>query len=404
MPIPVRGTRSPLLLVLAYVGFVSLGLPDGLLGVATPSIRRDYGLAAQDIGALLVAYTAGYLASSSVSGWVLTRTGVGTLLSLSCLATAASLLGYAASPWWSLMVAWGTLSGLGAGAIDAGLNAWVAERHSARIVNWLHGFYGVGASGGPLVMTLVLALGWSWRSGYAVVGASQLALAVCFAATRRSWRDGEPGHAAPAATGHGGASRRWATLGETMRRPALWLGVALFLVYTGLEASAGVWAYTMLTQAREVPATEAGVWVSLFWLGLTAGRFAFGWLVAHAPLLLLLRASLGAIVLGTLPLAIDLGPLATLGGLVVSGLAMAPLFPSFIATTPARLGAGHTANAVGLQVSAATLGAALGPTLVGFVVGRLGAGAVGTALLAGALVLFALHEGAARAGRGQPIG
>jgi len=413
--------RRLLLLVLAYVGFVSLGLPDGLLGVAAPSILRDYRLPPEGLGALLAAFTAGYLASSFAAGFLLRRMGVGTLLALSCLATSASLLGYAASPWFWLMVACGTLSGLGAGAIDAGLNTWVATRHGARTVNWLHGFYGVGASGGPLVMTLVLTLGLPWRAGYALVGVAQLALAVCFASTRRLWSEPATVDAEPrgvVATGDGAAASATgatpsprptpppASARATLRLPVVWLGVALFFLYTGLEATAGVWAYSMLTAARGVPAATAGVWVSLFWGGLTVGRFAFGLLVGRAPLVRLLRASLGLVVAGAVPLALDLGAAATVGGLVVLGLALAPIFPSFIATTPARLGAAHVANGVGFQVAAATLGAAAGPTLAGFLVGRFGPGAIGPALLAGALLLLALHEGVARreARLAQPIG
>ena len=161
--------------------------PDGLLGVATPSIRATFVLAPEDIGELLISVTAGYLLSSFNSGLVVSRLGVGVLLALSCLLTSVSLLGYAlASAWW-MMLGFGVLSGLGAGAIDAGLNTWVATHFTARTVNWLHAFYGVGAATGPLVMTAVLAAGRPWRSGYAIVGVGQLVLAGGFAWTRQRW-------------------------------------------------------------------------------------------------------------------------------------------------------------------------------------------------------------------------
>jgi fucose permease len=398
-------SRRLLLLVLAYVGFVSLGLPDGLLGVAAPSILREYRLVPADIGALLTAFTAGYLLSSFGSGWLLRRMTVGTLLASSCLATATSLVGYAVSPWWALMVLGGTLSGLGAGAIDAGINTWVATRHGARTINWLHAFYGIGASGGPLVMSAVLAAGWPWRAGYAIVGLGQLALATWFAATRELWVDARApsvGDAEPAQP----ATRPHATAGDTLRLPIVWLSIALFFVYTGLEATAGVWTYSMLTEARGVPAGTAGLWVSFFWLGLTGGRFAFGALVGRAALRLLLRATISLIALGAALVAFDLGTAATLAGIVLCGLAMAPVFPSFIAVTPSRLGEAHTANGVGFQIAAAVLGAAALPTLVGVLVGRFGLDAFGPALFAGAVLLFVLHEAAARrdAVTAQPIG
>ncbi|HET8677250.1 MAG TPA: MFS transporter, partial [Blastocatellia bacterium] len=135
-----KSKQGLLLIGLAYVSFISLGLPDGLLGVAWPSIRSHFGLPIDSLGALLVMFTAGYLLSSFTSGRLLARISVGTLLALSCLATAASLMGYAVAPAWRVVVALGALAGLGAGAIDAGLNIYAARHFSARVVNWLHAF------------------------------------------------------------------------------------------------------------------------------------------------------------------------------------------------------------------------------------------------------------------------
>src|SRR5262245_1193340 len=135
--------RSALLIALAYVGFISLGMPDGLLGVAWPSMRATFGLPLDALGSLLILFTTGYLLSSSSSGWMLARVSVGSLLSLSCLATSASLFGYSLAPSWWILSAFGLLGGLGAGAIDAGLNTYVATYHSARTVSWLHACYGL---------------------------------------------------------------------------------------------------------------------------------------------------------------------------------------------------------------------------------------------------------------------
>lgn len=396
-----------LLVVLAYCGFVSLGLPDGLLGVATPSILATFALAPEDVGALLVAFTTGYLVSSFASGTIVARLGVGTLLAASALATAISLGGYATTGSWPVMLACGALSGLGAGAIDAGLNTWVATHHGPRTVNWLHACYGVGASAGPLVMTAVLAAGRPWRLGYALVGAGQLVLALGFAATTRLWSrpaDAPGAVLAPAQPAHGGAH---APVRATLRLPAAWLGAACFFVYTGLEATTGVWAYSLLTEARGVPIAAAGTWVSAFWGGLTAGRFLFGFVAERAPLATLLRASFAAAGVGALLLASNAGDVASAGGLVLSGLAMAPIFPSLIATTPARVGLRHTGNTVGLQVAAATLGAALLPAATGVLVGRLGFEVVAPTVVVAAVALAALHELLERlspGSGGQPIG
>ena len=395
-----RSRASTLLVILAYVGFVSLGLPDGLLGVATPSIRVTFALAPEDIGGLLVSFTAGYLLSSFNTGLIVSRLGVGVLLALSCLLTAVSLVGYAlASAWW-MMLGFAVLSGLGAGAIDAGLNTWVATHFTARTVNWLHAFYGVGAATGPLVMTAVLAAGRPWRSGYAIVGVGQLVLAGGFAWTRQRWLAPSAVPSAVESAAYAESARAPSVLAaaaapssiETLRLPAVWLGIAVFFVYTGTEATAGVWSYSVLTQARGVPVATAGFWVSLFWIGLTLGRFVFGFVAEHARMVTLLRASLIAIALGSSLFALNLGAFATVVGLTTSGFAMAPIFPSLIAMTPARLGARHTGNAVGFQVAAAILGAAGLPSLVGVLVGRFGLEAVGWSVLAAALGLITLHE------------
>ena len=366
---------------LAYLAFVSLGLPDGLQGVAWPSIRATFALPIDALGTLLVTFTAGYLVSSFTSGWLLSRAGVGTLLALSCAATALSLLGYALAPAWSVMVALGVLSGLGAGAIDAGLNTFAATRFSARMVSWLHACYGVGAAVGPALMTVVLARGGPWQRGYAIVGLAQLALALGFALTRTRWTSGreEPAPSSP----------RPATIASTGRLPAVWLGVLGFLIYTGIEATAGTWAYSLFTEARGIPPGAAGTWVSLYWVSLTAGRLLAGALAGLVSPHTLLRACpLGLLLGATL---VWLGTAGSWGGLglLLVGLAEAPIFPSLISTTAARIGPSHVANAVGFQIAAAVLGQSVLPALAGVLARALGLEVIGAVLVAAALALSA---------------
>lgn len=227
-----------LLISLAYLSFVSLGLPDGLLGIAWPSIRASFDLSIDALGALLVMFTAGYLISSFSSGRLLARMSVGALLALSCLATAASLVGYALAPSWWMLVALGSLAGLGAGAIDAGLNTFAATNFSARMVNWLHACYGIGAATGPVIMTTVLGANRPWQYGYAIVGIWQLLLAVCFSLTHRHWLGASKAQESETPTSIKATSSL-----ETLRLTAAWLSIAIFFVYTGIEAAAGAWAY-----------------------------------------------------------------------------------------------------------------------------------------------------------------
>ena len=380
--------KSRLLLIgLAYLSFVSLGLPDGLNGVAWPSIRASFNLPIDALGALLVMFTAGYLVSSFTSGRLLARMSVGTLLALSCLATAASLIGYALAPAWHVMVAFGMIAGLGAGAIDAGLNTFAATQFSERMVNWLHACYGIGASLGPVIMTSVLAARHSWQRGYAIVGIWQLLLAFCFLLTRRWWpKTIEAQETSASGNMHvaGGLT--------TLRMPIVWLSVAVFFIYTGIEAAAGVWAYSLFIESRAVSMVTAGTWVSLYWGGLTVGRLLSGIAVGFVSVHRLLRWSIIGVAVGAALVWLNVMNLISFLGLGLMGLASAPIFPSMIATTPLRLGKAHIANAIGFQIAAAVLGQSLLPTIVGIIARRFGLEIVGPALLAAALLLLGLYE------------
>lgn len=372
---------SFLLIGLAYLGFVSLGLPDGLLSVAWPSIRAFFNLQLDALGALLVMFTIGYLLSSFSSGQLLARLNVGALLALSCLATATSLIGYALTPLWWVLVALGVLSGLGAGAIDAGLNTYVATHHSARTVNWLHACYGVGATSGPVLMT---DLPWQW--GYGLVGLGQLVLAGCFGLTRTWWPTTSAVQDTSAATPvHMAASV------STLRLPVVWLSLAVFFIYTGLEAAVGMWAYTLFTEARAIPMSTAGIWVSTYWGVFTVGRLVAGFVASFVPVSRLLRVCIIGIACGAALIWLNFTSLLSFLGLALMGLSSAPVFPSLIATTPERLGESHTANGVGFQIAAAVLGQSLLPSLVGVLARHLGLEIVGPALLMAALLLLVLY-------------
>jgi fucose permease len=388
----------PLLLILAALAFVGLGLSDGLLGVAWPSVRATFGLSHDALGPLLVVFTAGGLLSGAGGGPLVARLGAGRLISLGALALAAGLLGAAVAPLWPFMVGSSFLAGLGAGAIDAGVNTYAADRHGPRALNWLHAAWGIGVSAGPILMISLIAAGASWRGGYALVGAALTVLGFAILFTKGRWRtlggdrpapsDIEPGaHAAPRASAR-----------QTLRLPRAWLGIAFFFVYTGLEAAAGQWAFSLFTEARGVSAPTAGLWVSLYWASLTAGRLLFGAIAGLAPLRLLLRGCLIAAVLGTALLALGGlpppggAPVLSFLGLALAGLALAPLYPSLVAGTPARMSHAHAANAVGFQVASAALGAAVLPGAIGLLASASSLEVVGPALLGGAVLLLALYE------------
>jgi fucose permease len=376
------------LTLFAFLAFASLGLPDGLLGVAWPSVRAEFSVPLSRLGHLLAAAMVGYLASSFTSGALVRQLGVGWLLFWSTLLVVASLLGYAWSAAWVLLLLAGLLAGLGAGAIDAGINAYAAQAFSPRCITWLHASYGVGATIGPLVMTAALMSGTGWRRGYLIVGVLLTAMAVCFLMTVRWW-DADSPASAP-------ARQAGPSIAAALAQPRVWHQALLFFVYTGLEVAAGQWSFTWLHEGRGLGMDVAGFAVSAYWASLTAGRVAFGLLAGRVGAEPILRAAIAATVLGALAMCVADGAGPSVAALALLGFAFAPIYPLMIAATPARVGREFAGHAIGFQVASAYLGAAALPGLGGWLSLRAGLGAIPVLVLAGALVLLALHEGMRR--------
>ena len=385
-------SRRRFLALLAFLAFISLGLPDGLLGVSWPSVRGDFGLPLDALGLLVAVTTAGYLTSSFFSGTVLRALPIGTVLALSTAAAATALLGFALAPVWPLMVALGFLAGLGGGAVDAGLNAYGATHFSARTLNWLHAFFGLGTTLGPLIVTAVLSAGLVWRWSYAVVGSAQVLLAVTFFASRKRWVQGaDIGETAPPVRAAGAL--------ETLRRPVVWLGMLTFFFYSGVEIATAQWSYSLLTLGRGVPEATAGLFVSFYWGGLMVGRVLFGFVADHVPLAKTLRWCIIGSFVGALLFWLE--PTRSLSpvGLTMIGFFFAPVFASLISLTPARVGAAHADSAIGFQIAAAGLGGATLTGLIGVLAHALGLEVIGAAIVVFVLILLALYEGLMRRGR-----
>lgn len=386
-------TRTPaaLLAALSFLAFVSLGLPDGVAGVAWPSVRATYGLPVSHLGLLLAAGVTGYFLASFNSGTLVARLGIGGLLFWSSVFVVVGLIGYAVSPGWWVMVAFGLFTGLGSGAIDAGINAYAAHHFSPRSMTWLHACYGLGAMLGPLLMTAVLTTRGSWREGYALLAVLLAGMTAAFFFTRRWWEsDGRS--ASPEAPG--AAPEPPAGVGETLARPSVWLAVVFFFVYTGTEVAAGQWSYSLFVEspARRIAPATAGVWVGIYWGGLMAGRVVFGALANHVSPRLIVRVTSASLPVGALLLWLNPTPLVSFLGLALMGFMFAPIFPLMMSLTPARVGPRYATHAVGFQVAAATLGAAALPWAAGALAKRMGLEVIGPYLLVASLALPLLHE------------
>ncbi|MEU1602726.1 MFS transporter [Micromonospora matsumotoense] len=446
----------PALLLLAYLAFVSLGLPDGLLGVGWPSISAEFGVPTGAVGLVLTAGTIGYLTSSVLAGFTLARLGVGRLLAGSTLLASLALTGYATAPALTVLICCALVLGLGSGAIDSGLNAYAAGAFGARHMNWMHAFFGLGVAIGPLVMTAMLSTGAGWRWGYAVTAAAQLVLATAFALTVGAWRDRtggptSPKRAAPAdhtagappanATGgpvghpargpvddaargpvddaargpvddaavarHGrpvddAAARVGAPepaamrIAETLRLPAVWFGALAFAIYVAIEVSAGLYAFLLLTEGRGLPATVAGLSVSGYWGSLFVGRVVQGLVAERLGTDRVLRGSLLGMTAGAVLIALPAPGWVSVAGLVVLGFAAAPVFPLLTLTTAERVGRQHADRVIGVQIGAAGIGAALIPAGLGVLLGDTSVRLLGPVLTVLAVALLVAHAAAAR--------
>jgi fucose permease len=391
--------------VLAYWAFVSLGLPDGLLGVGWPSMRTEFGVSTEALGVLLLASTTGYLISSVAAGFTLERLGVGRLLAGSVTLAATALAGFAVSPVLAVMVGFALLAGFSGGAVDAGLNAYAAGAFGPRHMNWLHASFGLGVALGPLIMTAVITSGTSWRWGYAIAATAEFLLGLLFLRATRSWGESRTGHVnrdphhAPVSGDPHHAPveamvpprRR-----ETLRLPAVWYGVVTFAVYVAIEAGAGVWAYVFLTEGRGVGTAVAGVCVSGYWVSLFAGRVVQGVVAERVGAGRVLLGSLVGMAGGAVLVAIPAPAWLAVLGLVIIGFAAAPVFPLLTLTTTDRVGAAHADRAIGLQVAAAALGGAVLPAGIGVLMSRIAVDAYGPALVVLGVSLIALYAAAGR--------
>jgi len=333
-------------LLLSYLAFLGISLPDGLFGVAWPSMSRDLGVPLGALGLMLPLGVASSMLSSASTGVLLARIGLGRLLATSIAVTGVALLTQSVAPVFWVVVATGVLIAAGNGAIDAGLNANAARRFTARQITWMHAVYGFGAAVGPLLFAGMAGFGLSWRWTFAVVAAVQGLLAVLFAATARTWAPAPPSTGGQAVGGRavdGRAVDGQAVGGRAVdgrpgvdrggfRMPAVfWPGAALFAVQTGVESATALWAFVFLTGARGVSLGVAAATVSGYWAALLVGRLVLGPVAdrtgARPVLLVGLAGMAGGAALLLVPSA---G--AALAGIVLIGLSAAPMYPLLMPT------------------------------------------------------------------------
>ena len=365
------------LILLIFVAFIALGMPDGLLGVGWPSIRTSFNVPIDALGALLFVSMIGYLTSSFLSGELTRRWGVGRLLIVSCALTGAGLIGYTLVPQWWMMVALGLAAGMGAGGIDSSLNAYVAWHYSAGLMQWLHASYGVGITAGPLIMTAALTNFQNWRLGYLLVGTVQIVLAITFWITLPIWQRNNNAPAESPAE-----PQKEVNLGQTLKRRRVWLSMLLFFFYVGSEVTMGTWVYSLLTEGRGVDPRLAGYFAGSYWFTFTIGRILAGLVTRKINIQSLVKVCIIAAILAGVVLGLNLSTWVNLAAVAVIGFAFAPIFPGLISGTPERVGRQHSNNTIGMQTAAGALGGTALTSLVGVLARTYGLEVVPSAMVA----------------------
>lgn len=370
-----------LILVILYFGFISLGLPDQSLGIAWTEMRRFFNKPL-DAAGVLISMTAILGAVSAISsGWLIRRFSIIFILIASCVLTVLGLLGYALSPSWLLLVAATVPQGFGAGAIDAVLNNYVARNYSSRQMNWLHACWGIGASLGPAIMTFAV-VHWSWRSGYLVLAAIQIALIGLFISSRKLWKT-------PQMTEAPNDIKNLPSPKFFSAAPLL--SLSFFLVYTSVEFGVGIWFFSVMTDSYEIAVSVAGSLTVTYWASMMIGRFGVG-IIANqlGNRRIIFYGNLCALT-GAFLLFFN-NQYLILSGLILCGLGFSGLYPSMMHETPRRFESRFSATLTGYQAAAGSLGVALLAPLIGVIITRTSLSSYVPLMILQILILLAVSQ------------
>ncbi|MEK3786309.1 MFS transporter [Paenibacillus sp. FSL K6-1230] len=357
-------------LIVIYLAFISLGLPDSLLGSAWPVMWPEIGSTLGSAGLISMIIAVGTIISSLASGRMIQLLGTGKITMGSCLLTAVSLLGFSMAPSMLWLIVLAVPLGMGAGAVDAALNHYVADNYKAHHMNWLHCFWGVGATMGPIIMATYLAGEHSWRGGYAAVAIIQFILVVVLLLTLPLWkrvaaaREQEQ----PARSEQDTSLQADAEVilpVKVLRLRGVKPSLFAFLLYCGVETTVGLWGASYLVQSRQVTAEMAAGWISLYYGGITFGRLITGFITLKVQNRHLIRYGQLITVIGGLVLLLPLPASLSIVGFILIGLGLAPIYPGLLHETPARFGREHSAKLMGYQMAVAYSGTTLVPPLFG---------------------------------------
>lgn len=376
-----------LLLALIYVSFISLGLPDSLLGSAWPQMQESLGVSLSLGGVISFLITASTILSSLMSHQVIQRFGTGAVTMCSVALTALALFGFSLSNSFFALCLWAIPYGLGAGSVDAALNNFVALHCKAKHMSWLHCFWGIGATGGPYIMGLCMSRGMGWQAGYRTISFLQMALTLILLLSLPLWKKQE----LPLS---GGETVRPQTpqWGKLLKRPGVKAALTAFFFYSALELTTGLWGSSYMVAVRGISPETAAKWISLFYLGITAGRFFSGFLTLRFSDDAMVRLGEGTAIVGIILMLLPLHNLFLCLGLILTGLGCAPIYPSLLHATPQRFGKSLSQSLMGTQMAISYLGSTTMPPVSGFLSEKISMGLYPILLLVFALCMTILTE------------
>lgn len=374
-----------LLLAIIYLAFISLGLPDALLGSAWPSMYVQFGVPVSYAGVISMIIAVGTVVSALMSDALTRRLGTGRVTAISVLLTAAALFGFSISSSFWMLCLWAVPYGIGAGCVDAALNNFVALHYASRHMSWLHCMWGIGASVGPYVMGYALSGGHGWPAGYRYIAVIQAALTVILLLSLPMWKRGVQ------AAQDGEEQGERPGFRALIRTPGAKSIMLAFFCYSAIENASGLWASSFLVLHHGISEELAARFASLFYIGITAGRALCGFITAKLSDTSMIRLGQGVLLLGAALLIVPVDE-AALAGLVLIGLGCAPIYPSIIHSTPEHFGASRSQAMIGLEMASAYTGTTLMPPLFGLIANHIDVGLLPCFLLVFWLIMLLAHE------------
>ena len=377
-----------LLLAIIYLAFISLGLPDSLLGAAWPNMYPEFQVPVSYAGIISMVIALGTVISSLMSDRLTKRLGAGLVTAISVAMTALALFGFSFSHSFWVLILWSIPYGLGAGSADAALNNYVALHYKSRHMSWLHCMWGVGASAGPYIMGFALSHGQNWNGGYRYIGILQVILTFILFISLPLWKKEKK----DAASESDATSEHILTLREIFAIPGAKSVMLMFFCYSAIEQTSGLWASSYLVLHKGVAPETAATFASLFYIGITIGRAISGFITMKLNDTQMIRLGQGIILLGVLALFLPLGSTISLIGFILIGLGCAPIYPCIIHSTPDHFGADRSQAIIGVQMASAYVGTCLMPPVFGLIANNITVALLPAYLILFLVLLSVMHE------------